>query len=75
MGLEFDMDLLWHALEREKQDAAWDLWRSFYKDMTEDTFISFGDFMGKLYGRSKPMKSKEEIESEFSGIVQQDKEK
>jgi len=72
MDLEFDIDLIAHAVEKEEERAAWDLWALSYKDMTDETFIPFEEFRDNLYVRKKPMKSKQDIEAEFEAIIEND---
>lgn len=65
-------DYLAHALEKEKESAAWDLWKSMYPNMMVgyQKFIPFSEFKSKLF--EKPVhytqKSKEEIIEEMMAI-------
>ena len=64
-----------HAIEKEKEDAAWDAWISLLPQMYtgEIKFISFEDFKREFF---KPKvrhtkKTNEEIEEEIREIVEQ----
>lgn len=67
-------DYLLYALEQEKEQKAWQLWKTLYPDMSKKRvkFLSFEAFKKQAF---KPIaivskKSKQEIEKEMLAIVQ-----
>ncbi|MDD3725463.1 MAG: hypothetical protein PHV83_08060 [Bacteroidales bacterium] len=66
-------DYIFHALEKEKEQAAWELWSGLYPLMVSGfiNHISFNEFQQELI---KPQirysdKSPEEIEKEIMQVV------
>lgn len=65
-------DLLSNAIKLEKDQAAWELWKTMYSDMASGRieFITLSDFKEKLF--EKPIrytkKNKEEIINEMMAI-------
>lgn len=74
MDLPFCISYIEYALEKEKEQYAWDLWKSIYPDMMKGhmDYISFNDFNNILYSKQYKYTSKtsEEIEQEFSEIIE-----
>lgn len=74
MDLPFNISFIEHALEKEKETATWELWRSIYPDMMKGSmdFISYSDYKDKIFSKQHKYTSKtnEEIEQEFAGIVE-----
>ena len=68
-----DTKFISHALEKERESHAWELWKSIYPCMITGQigFISFDDYKNKLYSKTHKYtnKTKEEIEEEFGGII------
>ena len=66
-------DYINHALEKEKERKAWDLWTSLYPKMItgQIKFKSFTEFKNSLFSpiiRHTP-KTTDEIEEEMSAII------
>lgn len=73
LPLSSAIDYIFHALEKEKEQAAWELWQGLYPFMMSGFVkqISFGEFQRELI---KPQirhsdKSPEEIEKEIMQVV------
>ncbi|MBN2796234.1 MAG: hypothetical protein JXR88_12560 [Clostridia bacterium] len=71
--MEFENTMVIHALEKEVERAAWDIWIAKYPDFTEETFISFSDFLSLQMkpNEVKVFKSDEEILDEMLKVVSQ----
>jgi hypothetical protein len=73
MDLEMTVDLLMHALDKELESAAWDIWISKVPSMSKDNVIDFEPFFEKLKKSSKKQKpvekTYEEIEIEMEKVV------
>lgn len=72
MDLPFDVSLITHALEHEREVSAWDLWISLYPNFTKDTFVSFDKFMDKLYDNKHVYENKSfaDIRTDMLKIVE-----
>lgn len=67
------IDYLMHALEKEREQAAWDLWSRLYPHMIEKTikYKDFSEFKRELFKpKIKPTnKTAEEIEAEMMRVI------
>lgn len=67
-------DYLLHAIKREKEQTAWELWKTLYPDMSKKRveFLSFEEFKNQAFKPRQTVsrKSKQEIEKEMLAIVQ-----
>lgn len=72
LPLSSAVDFLSNAIKLEKDQAAWELWKTMYSDMSSGRmeFMSLSDFKEKLF--QKPIqyteKKKEEIIDEMMAI-------
>lgn len=66
-------DYLLYALEQEKEQKAWQLWKTLYPDMSKKRvkFLSFEEFKNQAFKPRQTVsrKSKQEIEKEMLAIV------
>lgn len=69
------VDYLLYAIEQEKEQAAWELWKTLYPFMAMEWLknIKFEDFKNKLFQKQYryTQKSLEEIEQEMLAVVEQ----
>ena len=61
------------ALEKEKENWAWDMWLTLYPNMDKNTFKSFEQYKAELF---KPItktteKTSEQIMQEFEKVIEQ----
>jgi hypothetical protein len=73
MDLPLSTEYIYHAIEQEKEKAAWELWSGLnpYMEMNRIKPLSFGEYKEKLF-TVKPKASKktsEEIMSEMMRVV------
>ena len=61
-----------HAVERTKEDAAWDVWVGMYPFMTEETFKTFEEFRDEACQATVQYseKSDEEVMEEMTRIAE-----
>lgn len=73
MDLPININLINHAIEQEKEQYAWELWKSMYPNMMAgfQKFIRFEDFKAKLFQKQYQYteKTSEEIEEEMLAVV------
>lgn len=73
LDLPFSVDLIVHAFEQEKEQFAWELWKSMYPNMMIgfQEFVKFEDYKNKLFTEQQKYskKTKEEIEEEMLTVV------
>lgn len=73
LPLSTGIDLIFHALEYEKTQTAWDLWTIMYPYMQKKEIesVEFTDFKRKLFEKKHhySKKSIEEIEAEMMNLV------
>lgn len=73
MELPININLVTHAFEQEKEQSAWELWKSMYPNMMAgfQKFIKFEDFKSKLFSKQYKytQKSLEDIEKEMLAVV------
>lgn len=71
MNLDFSIDLIIYALEKEQEKIAWDLWITLYPKMLTGKleFVSFEEFKNKLYKKNYTNKSYQEIEEEMDKVI------
>lgn len=74
LPLSVVVDYIAYAVEQEKEEAAWELWKEMYPFMVSGLikdFIKFEDFKNKLFQRQYKytQKSLEEIETEMLAVV------
>ena len=64
--------MITHALEKEAENAAWDIWIAVYPNFTEETFIPFADFKAEQLKKKprKVIKTPEEIIKEMTAVVE-----
>ena len=67
-------DYLKYAIEQEKEQFAWELWKSLYPFMAlgfSEDFIKYEDFKGRLIKKQYKytQKSLEDIEKEMLAVV------
>jgi hypothetical protein len=65
--------MITHAMEKEAERAAWDIWISVYPGFTKDTFVPFSEFKAaqlKVRPRATT-KTWDEITEEMDAVVQQ----
>lgn len=67
------VEYITHALEKEREAAAWDLWRELYPYMYTKSieFKDFGTFKAEVFkSKTKPSnKSPEEIRAEMLRVI------
>ena len=69
------MNLLTHAMEKEAERAAWDIWIALYPNFTEETFTPFSQFKTAQL-TTKPratLKEWDAIKEEMAAVVEQHK--
>lgn len=75
LPLSAAVDYLLYAIEQEKEQAAWELWKTLYPFMAMEWLknIKFEDFKNKLFQKQYryTQKSLEEIEQEMLAVVEQ----
>lgn len=61
-----------HALEKETERAAWDIWIAQYPYFSEETFVPFAEFVEKQKQPTniKTFKTDEEIMEEMLKVVE-----
>lgn len=71
MDDEITIDMIIYALERDAEQAAWDVWVALYPGFTKDTFVPFSEFKdAQLKSKPRPtVKTWEEITQEMDGLV------
>jgi hypothetical protein len=69
LDLEFNIDLILYALEKETEKILWEMWLLKYQHMDKDNFINFEDFKNKALKQNCTNKSYKEIEKEMKKIV------
>lgn len=73
LPLSVAIDYIVYAVEQEKEQAAWELWKTLYPFMAMEWLknIKFEDFKNKLFQKQYKytQKSLEEIEEEMLAIV------
>lgn len=73
LPLSVAVDFITHALEKEKDQAAWDVWSGIYPYMSMGWIkqIKFNEFKDKLFDKQHAytIKSKDEIIAEFDALI------
>jgi hypothetical protein len=73
LPLSVAIDYIVYAVEQEKEQAAWELWKTTYPFMAIEWLkpIKFEEFKGNLFQKQYRYthKSKEEIEKEMLAVV------
>lgn len=73
LPLSVAIDYIVYAVEQEKEQAAWELWKALYPQMVIGLikFVKYDEFKNKLIQKQYQytQKSLDEIEEEMSAIV------
>ena len=73
LPLSVAIDYIVYAIEQEKEQAAWELWKTLYPFMAMEwiNHIKFEEFIDKLFQKQYQytQKSLDEIEEEMLAIV------
>ena len=73
MDLDFSIDLIVYALEKNMENDIFEMWKLQYPQMEKETFISFEDYLEDYKANYKvkkhTAKSVEEIEDEMLKVV------
>jgi len=70
MDIDFNLDLIMYALEKNRENDLWEMWKLQYPNMDKETFISFEDYKGKETNKKHTKLSYEEIEKEMLKVEQ-----
>ena len=73
MDMDFDIDLFIYAIEKNKENDLFELWKLQYPQMDKENFENFADYKNRLLKKqaSKNQTSKktyEEIEKEMKEV-------
>lgn len=71
LDLDFTPEMINHALMKEAEQAAWEIWIAVYPNFTEETFIPFSDFKDQQLQVKPPkqLKSFDDIVDEMTEVV------
>ena len=71
MDMDFSVDLLTYAFEKNMENELFDLWKLQFPHMTSETFISFDDYKNKVMANNANYTkiSYEEIETEMDKVI------
>ena len=68
MPIGFALGMIKHLKEKENEDKVWQMWLMKYPHMNKDNFISFDDFLRKVYNKNISKRPAEEILEESRRI-------
>lgn len=69
MDMDFNLDLITYALEKNMENDLWDMWKLQFPNMDKERFISFEDYKKKSINSKKHTEiSYEEIEKEMEKV-------
>lgn len=68
LPLRFGLNLINHLKEKEIEYKVWQMWLMRYQNMDKENFISFEDFLKKIYNKNISKRSAEEILEESRRI-------
>ena len=68
MDMDFDIDLFIYAIEKDKENKLWELWKLQYPQMDEESFITFEEYKNKNIKKQTTQKTYEEIEKEMEEV-------
>ncbi len=75
LPLSVAMDYLIYAIEQEKEQATWELWKALYPQMVIGLikFVKYEEFKNNLFKKQYQytQKSLKEIEKEMLAVVEQ----
>lgn len=69
MPYDYGMDIINAGIDNLKKEKMWQLYLSVYPKMTEETFMSFDDFMEYQKKPQQPAHKKEEILDNVRNIL------
>jgi hypothetical protein len=69
LDYEYGMDLCTQAMEKEREQKAWEIWLSKYPSMDKDTFISFEDYYKGTKTEKQVQPSEEDILQDAQNIL------
>lgn len=65
MDMDFSIDLIIYALEKDRENKIFEMWKLQFPNMDSETFISFEDYRIKAMSKRTTEISYEEIEKEM----------
>lgn len=68
MDMDFDIDLFIYAIEKDKENKLWELWKLQYPQMDKESFITFEEYKNKNIKKQTTKKTYEEIEKEMEEV-------
>ena len=68
MDMDFDIDLFIYAIEKDKENKLWELWKLQYPQMDKESFITFEEYKNKNIKKQTTQKTYEEIEKEMEEV-------
>ena len=73
MDEEVTVEMINYALEKEAEDAAWDIWVAIYPNFNNDNFVPFSEFKDSQVNKKPkaPLKPWSEIQDEMEEVVKQ----
>lgn len=69
MELDLTVDLILHAIKKENENKAWQMWIAKYQHMKEENFVPFSEFYKEAIKPKPQKKNDEEVESELLKVV------
>jgi len=69
MDMEFSMELINYALQKNLENELWDIWKLKYPNMDKDSFISFADYKAQAMLPPATKLSYEQIETEMEKVI------
>ena len=68
MDMDFNVDLFIYAIEKDKENKLWELWKLQYPQMDKENYISFEEYKNKNIKKQTSNKTYEEIEKEMEEV-------
>ena len=65
MHMDFSLELIMYALEKNMENEIFEMWKLQFPQMTEENFISFYDYKNSMLTKKHTKISYEEIELEM----------
>lgn len=69
MDMDFSIDIIIYALEKNTENEIFDMWKLQFPNMTKESYISFEEYKAKLISKKHTEISCEDIEREIDKVV------
>jgi hypothetical protein len=68
MDMDFTIDLIIYALEKNSENDLFEMWKLQFPNMNKENYISFKDYKDKFISKKHTEMSNEDIEKEMAKV-------